>query len=58
MTLGAISGFLYWKFVGCANGTCAIKSNPYLMLLYGVLIGGVIGNLFNDYVLKRKNKSM
>ncbi len=26
--LGAIGGFLYWKFVGCSAGTCAITSKP------------------------------
>ena len=25
---GAIAGFMYWKFVGCASGTCMITSKP------------------------------
>lgn len=44
--LGAIAGFLYWKFIGCANGKCYIKSNPYYMTLYGALMGGLIVNIF------------
>jgi H+/Cl- antiporter ClcA len=44
--LGSISGFLYWKFIGCTSGKCAIKSNPYLMIAYGGLMGGLIINLF------------
>lgn len=46
--LGAIGGFLYWKFAGCKNGTCAIKSNPYLMTAYGILLGGLIFNNFKN----------
>ncbi len=44
--LGAIGGFLYWKFIGCANGKCYLKSNPYYMTLYGALLGGLIINIF------------
>ena len=44
--LGATIGFLYWNFVGCANGKCVIKSNPYYMTLYGGLMGGLLLNIF------------
>ncbi|MFN8208789.1 MAG: DUF6132 family protein [Bacteroidales bacterium] len=40
--LGALAGFAYWYFVGCASGTCPIKSNPWLMTGYGMLFGGVL----------------
>jgi hypothetical protein len=23
--LGALGGFIYWKYVGCVSGTCTIK---------------------------------
>ena len=26
--LGALGGYLYWYFVGCADGTCPITSSP------------------------------
>lgn len=42
MILGAIGGGLYYWFVGCASGTCPITSNPYIMILYGTLFGGVL----------------
>ncbi len=42
---GAATGFLYWKFYGCTHG-CAIKSNPYLMTLYGMLMGGLLFSFF------------
>lgn len=44
--LGAVAGYLYWKFVGCTSGTCYIQSNPVRMTLYGALLGGLILNLF------------
>lgn len=45
--MGAVAGYLYWKFVGCNSGTCYIQSNPTgYMTLYGALLGGLILNLF------------
>jgi len=41
MTIGALGGFIYWKYVGCINGTCAIWSNPTKSTLYGALLGGL-----------------
>lgn len=40
--LGALAGFLYWKFVGCNSGTCAITSNPMNSTLYGAVMGGLL----------------
>lgn len=40
--IGGISGFVYYKYFGCINGTCTITSNPYLMILYGTLLGGIL----------------
>ena len=42
LVLGAIGGFAYYYYVGCASGTCPIKSNPVLMTLYGAGMGGVL----------------
>jgi hypothetical protein len=50
--LGALSGFLYWKFVGCLSGTCIIKSVWYLSTLYGFLAGYLIGDLVKSVYLK------
>lgn len=52
--IGLVAGFLYWKFVGCESGTCAIKSNPYLMTLYGGLMGGLIGNMIQGFFHKKE----
>jgi hypothetical protein len=44
--LGAIAGFLYWKFVGCASGTCMITSKPLNSSLYGALMGFLVMGMF------------
>lgn len=44
--LGALAGFLYWKFVGCNSGTCAITSNPMNSTLYGAVMGGLLLSIF------------
>jgi len=53
---GGVAGILYWKFVGCSSGTCIIKSVWYLSTLYGLVFGGLIGNLAEDLVLKFKKE--
>ena len=40
--LGGLAGFLYWKYVGCLTGTCAISSKPLNSTLYFALIGAVL----------------
>jgi hypothetical protein len=44
--LGAIGGWCFWYFVGCASGSCAITSSPVNSALYGALLGGLFANLF------------
>ena len=36
---GAIGGFAWYYFVGCASGACPISSNPYVSTGYGALMG-------------------
>lgn len=45
-SVGAIGGFLYYYFIGCANGTCMISSNPYVAVPYGALSGFFISGIF------------
>jgi len=49
---GAVGGFLYWKYVGCVSGTCAIKSNWYLMIPWGMVLGYLVGSLAGDLIKK------
>lgn len=44
--IGAIGGYLYWNFVGCSSGTCAITSKPVNSTLYGALMGSLLFGLF------------
>jgi len=40
--VGALAGYAYYYFVGCASGTCAITSRPFNSTLYGAIMGGLI----------------
>lgn len=51
--VGAIAGYAYYYYVGCASGACAITSKPINSTLYGSLMGGL---LFNIFVKENKNK--
>ncbi|MCK3684097.1 DUF6132 family protein [Maribellus sp. YY47] len=56
LALGAIGGFLYWKFVGCTSGTCAIKSVWYWSTLWGAAVGYLLGDFINDLLVRVKKK--
>lgn len=44
VVVGALVGFLYYRFIGCSSGTCKIASNPYLSTVYWALIGGFVAS--------------
>jgi len=46
LLIGALGGYLYFYFVGCASGTCAITSKPINSTLYGAMMGGLFLNIF------------
>lgn len=46
VAIGAIAGYLYYFYVGCASGTCAITSKPLNSSLYGAVMGGLIFSMF------------
>ncbi|MFM7661077.1 MAG: hypothetical protein ACKO6A_00245 [Bacteroidota bacterium] len=50
---GILLGFLYYYFIGCENG-CPIKSNPYLMSIYGGIMGGTGVSLIYSIVKPKK----
>jgi hypothetical protein len=38
--LGALIGyFVFYKLIGCANGSCPITSNKYVSTIYGIAVG-------------------
>lgn len=45
VVLGAVIGFLYYRFIGCRSGACMITSNPYISTIYWALLGGLIANI-------------
>lgn len=56
--IGAIGGYLYFHFVGCASGTCAITSKPVNSTLYGALMGGLLFTSFKkDKSKTEQNKN-
>lgn len=44
--VGAIGGYLYYHFVGCTSGGCAITSNPYMSILWGAVMGYLLADVF------------
>ncbi len=54
VALGALGGFLYWKFVGCNTGTCPITSSPVNSTIYGSVMGGLLGSVTKK---ERKEKN-
>jgi hypothetical protein len=43
---GAAGGFAYYYFIGCSSGTCPITSSPYVSILWGGLMGYLLGDMF------------
>lgn len=54
---GAIGGYLYYYFVGCASGTCGITSSPVNSTLYFAVLGGLIVNLIKPTDNSQKENS-
>jgi hypothetical protein len=46
IAIGALAGYAYYFYVGCASGTCAITSKPLNSTLYGALMGRLVFNMF------------
>ena len=46
---GGVGGWLYYRYVGCATGACAITSNPWLTIGFGVAFGLLLGMLLRPY---------
>lgn len=57
VVVGAIGGLLYWNFVGCDSGSCAITSKPLNSSAYGALMGGLLFSSFKKEEKKDKKDS-
>jgi len=51
--VGAIGGYVYYHYVGCASGTCRITSKPLNSTLYGAMMGGLLFSSFKKSDLKQ-----
>lgn len=53
LIVGAITGFVYWKYVGCVTGRCAITSNPFRSTVYFAVMGALLFSLFKKDDVKK-----
>ena len=53
--IGAVGGWVYWRLVGCAAGSCPITSSPINSSLWGAVMGGLLSGLF---IPQRKTKDV
>jgi len=44
--VGGALGFLYYKLVGCPNGSCPITAKPHRTAIYGAILGFMISASF------------
>lgn len=56
LVVGAIGGFIYWKYVGCVTGDCPITSSPLYSSIWGALIGGLGLDLIASLFKKKEYK--
>jgi len=43
---GILGGYLYYYFIGCRSGSCAITSSPWLSMLWGAAVGYLLFDMF------------
>jgi hypothetical protein len=43
--VGALAGFLYYRFIGCRTGSCPLTSTLYGAVLYGMVLGSLLGGV-------------
>ena len=55
--VGAIGGFLYWRYVGCLSGHCPLQQNWLLSALWGGSLGFLLGDMFHTKKGKSENNN-
>lgn len=50
--VGATGGYMYYNYVGCASGSCAITSKPINSTVYGAIMGGLLLSLLKKEPIK------
>lgn len=44
--IGGVLGYLYYHYIGCETGHCAITSSSINSTLYGIVMGGLVLSIF------------
>ncbi|MDZ7743841.1 MAG: DUF6132 family protein [Bacteroidota bacterium] len=57
LVIGAVGGYLYYHFIGCNSGSCAITSNPFMSVLWGALMGYLVFDMFKPKAKIEKDQS-
>ncbi|MDY0145945.1 MAG: DUF6132 family protein [Kiritimatiellia bacterium] len=42
--IGAVIGYLSYRFIGCKTGTCPLNSNPWISMIVWGLVGFLIAS--------------
>jgi hypothetical protein len=53
--LGAITGYFYYRLIGCSSGTCLISSKPVNSTIYFALMGAILFSLFKKETGSERN---
>ena len=54
---GAVAGYLYWLYIGCMTGSCAITSDPTRSTLYFSVMGALFMGMFKKAANKEATTS-
>lgn len=53
--VGGVLGYAYWYKIGCTSGTCPITSQWHNTMIYGGLMGYLVGEIIKDFFTRKKN---
>lgn len=56
VVVGAVAGYLYWRYVGCTTGSCPITSSPVNSTLWGAVMRGLLGNILQPQSRMENNQ--
>ena len=53
--VGSAGGWLYYRYVGCTTGTCAVTSSPWLSTGFGCVLGSLLYTVLRPSRSKGQN---